>query len=107
MIAGIILITIFVILAVMIFRAREHTMLLEEVIPDGRIISHEDGVIAYRGTVYICGTHDLSRRKKLLRAIPPEAIDSLCVVDLRFNSQIIIKKGPVDERAWTGPDKLD
>ena len=107
MIAGIIIIIIFIILGIVIFRARERVTLLEEVIPDGRIISQEDGVIAYRGIFYVCGTHDLSRRKRLIMAISQEVLDSPCIVDMRFNSQIIIKKGPVNEQIWTGPDRID
>jgi len=101
------LITIFIILVVIVTRSRERVMLLEEVLSDGRVISHEDGLIEWRGVYYLFGTHDLHRRWELLQAIPSEAIDSPCVVDMRFNSQIIIKKGPVNERLWSGPDKLD
>ena len=98
---------IFVILAVIVTRPRDKVITLEKVIVGGRVISHEDGVVEYQGVYYIMGTHDLYKRRDLLQVITPEAIDSPCIVDMRFNSQIIIKKGPVSDELWVGPDNFE
>jgi hypothetical protein len=106
-IAVAILITIFVILVIIVTHRKERIMVLEEVIPEGRIVSHEDGVVEYRSVYFILGNHDLYKRKKLLERISYNEMQGPCIVDLRFNSQIIIKKGPVDDRIWLGPGKLE
>lgn len=103
MIGGAIIVTISVILVIIVLRAKERIMALEDVLPDGRIVSHEEGVIEYRGVYYILGTHDLKKRYRMLRTLSDSALHSPCIVDMRFDSQIIIKKGPVDDRMWTGP----
>ncbi|MBN2620032.1 hypothetical protein JXB22_02995 [candidate division WOR-3 bacterium] len=82
-------------------------MALEDVIPEGRVVSHEDGVVEYRSVYFILGNHDLYKRKKLLERISYDVIQGPCIVDMRFNSQIIIKKGPVDDRMWPGSGKLE
>jgi hypothetical protein len=105
-IAVAILITIFVILGVIMLRAKEHIMVLEELIPEGRIISHEEGIVEYQGVYYVFGTHDLHSRNKLLKSLPEDVIQNPCIVDMRFDSQVIIRKGPVNDRRWLGPEEL-
>jgi hypothetical protein len=106
-IAGAIVVIIGVILIVIVTRPKDRVIMLEEVIEGGRVISHEDGVIEHHGVYYTLGTHDLYKRRDLLQALMPEVIDSPCIVDMRFNSQIIIKKGPVNEAVWYGPDNFE
>jgi hypothetical protein len=106
-IAGVILIIIFLILVISVTRAKKRTIALEDVIPQGRVVTHEDGIVEYQGVYYILGSHDFDRRRRLLGKLPQDAIQSPCIVDMRFNSQIIIKKGPFDDRTWSGPGMLE
>lgn len=102
-----ILTTISIIFVVIVTRPKERCMALEDVIPEGRIVSQEDGIIEYRSVYYILGNHDLYKRRKLLEKISYNETQGPCIVDMRFNSQIIIRKGPVGDHMWLGPGKLE
>ncbi len=80
------------ILAIMLLRKKEHYLLLSEVIPGGKIISREEGIIVYKGARYILGTNDLMRKKHLLESLGLLNIEDSLIIDLRFSRQIIIKK---------------
>lgn len=82
------------ILALRLFKNREIYISLNEVIPQSRIISHEEGIIEYKEVQYILGTNNLKKRKYLIESLNLLDLESSCIVDLRFNTQIIIRKGP-------------
>lgn len=83
-----------IISVVWLLRHREKYITLEEVIPGAHILSQEEGIIEYNGVQFILGTHDLKTRKYLIRSLNLDALKGPCVVDLRFNTQVIIKGGP-------------
>ncbi len=83
-----------VISVVWLLRHREKYITLEEVIPGAQIVSQEEGIIELNGVRFILGTHDLGTRKHLIKSLNLDALEGPCVVDLRFNTQVIIKGGP-------------
>ncbi len=95
-----------VIAIVWLLRQNEKYITLEEVIPGARIVSQEEGIVEYNGVQFILGTHDLKKRKRLIESLKLIALDSLCVVDLRFNTQIIIKRGPSFYPHKPGPEDM-
>lgn len=104
MIAFAILVVVGVILTLRLFMNRESYITLEEVIPGARIISHEDGTIEYGELQFLLGTHNLKQRKHLIELIDLLQIEGPCIVDLRFDTQIVIRKRPVlKEQNGSGP----
>ncbi len=85
----VIVITVFVFTIV---RKREHYISLEEVIPEGEIVSQEEGVVDYRGARYLLGTSDLKMKKQLLDKLDLLEIERSVMVDMRYTGQIIIKE---------------
>lgn len=74
-------------------KKREAHLLLDEVIPGGRIVSQEEGIIEYQDVRYIVGTHDLMRRKNLIERLKLLDLEGPATVDVRFDTQVIIKQG--------------
>ena len=106
MIAGVILIVTIVILVILMTRKRETYIVLGEVIPHARVVSHEDGIIEYDDIYFILGTHDLYMRKYRVEKLLSEGLVGPCIVDLKFDTQVIIKKGPVPNVSGPGPVEL-
>ncbi|OPX17775.1 hypothetical protein BXT86_04735 [candidate division WOR-3 bacterium 4484_100] len=92
MITFLLCITVLIILAIGLLKKKEHYLLLSEVIPGGKIISLEEGIVSYKGVQYIFGTNDLKRKKYLLESLGLLNIEDSLIIDLRFSRQIIIKK---------------
>jgi hypothetical protein len=81
--------------------------LLSEVIPNGRILSQEEGIVEYKGVQYILGTRNLKQKKRLLESLNLLNLSDSLIVDLRFNKQIIIKtykKRPGLRKLEPGPE---
>ena len=95
-----------IISVVWLLRQKEKYITLEEVIPGARTLSQEEGIIEYNGVQFILGTHDLRKRKHLIESLNLIDLDSSCVVDLRFNTQIIIKGGPSLNPYKPGPEDM-
>lgn len=95
-----------IIFVVRFLKARETYITLEEVIPQARIVSHEDGIIEYKGVEYILGTNKLKRRKDLIESLNLLNLEDSYMVDLRFRSQVIIKKGPTFNKNKQGPENM-
>ena len=91
MIALFILLVLGIFLIVQSLNHREKHISLSEVIPQGTILSSEDGIIEHRGVCYIMGTDDLPRKKHLLESLNLLDLEDSVIVDLRFRSQIVIK----------------
>jgi hypothetical protein len=77
-------------------------MTLEEVVPKGKILSREEGVIEYNEVYYILGTHDLKERKHRLEILNLLDLEAGYTVDLRFDSQVILRR---DQVRVTDPQK--
>jgi hypothetical protein len=88
-----IIVVISLIFIVMILKKRETYVLLDEVIPDGRIVSHEEGIVEYQNVRYIMGTHDLLRKKDLIERLKLLDLEGPATVDVRFDTQVIIRQG--------------
>lgn len=88
-----IIVVVGLIFIVTLLKKREAYVLLDEVIPEGRIVSQEDGIIEYQGIRYILGTHDLMRRKNLIERLRLLDLEGPATVDVRFDTQVIIKQG--------------
>jgi hypothetical protein len=86
-------------------RKKESYYALEEIIPEGRIISQEEGVIEYKGAQFILGTHDLKQRKGLIEKLKLLDLEGPCVIDMRFDTQVIIRKGS-DLKQRSDPDRV-
>lgn len=95
-----------VILFIRLFKNREVYISLAEVIPEARIISQEEGIIEYKGVQYILGVNNLKKRKHLIESLKLLDIENPCIVDLRFNTQVIIKKGSGFEKHKQGPKSV-
>ncbi len=65
--------------------------MLEEVIPEGNVVSRVDGIVEYKGVQYILGTNDLKMKKYLLEKLNLLDIEEVVVVDMRFRGQIILR----------------
>jgi hypothetical protein len=70
-------------------------MTLEEVIPKGKILSREEGVVEYNDVYYIMGTRDLKERKYRLEILNLLDLEAGYTVDLRFDSQVILKRDQI------------
>jgi hypothetical protein len=70
-------------------------MTLEEVIPKGKILSQEEGIVEYNDVYYIMGTHDLKERKHRLEMLNLIDLEAGYTVDLRFDSQVILKRDQI------------
>ena len=70
-------------------------MTLEEVIPEGKILSREEGVVEYNDVYYVMGTHDLKERKNRLEILNLLDLEAGYTVDLRFDSQVILRRDQV------------
>jgi len=90
MVLAIIAIVAFV-LILGLFRLNEQCISLAEVIPEGKIISSEEGVIEYKGVQYILGTDNLKKKKFLIESLNLLSLRDSFTVNLRFNRQIIVK----------------
>ena len=88
---------------------KKHYILLSEVIPQGRIISQEEGIIEYKGVQYILGSNDLKEKKHLIESLNLLDLEDSFVIDLRFNKQVIIKtikSRPRFKKLESGPENL-
>ncbi|MDH4211836.1 MAG: hypothetical protein OEV79_10370 [candidate division WOR-3 bacterium] len=85
------LIIVFAILAFVLLRKREQYVMLEEVIPEGEVVSTVDGIVKYKGVQYILGTSDLRMKKHLLEKLNLLEIEETWVVDMRYRGQIILR----------------
>ena len=94
MIAGAIIVVIMIIIAVQLMKTKETYITLEQVIPQARILSQEEGIVEYKGIEYILGTHGLVKKKRLIEALDLLNIPGPCIVDLRFKTQVVIKQEP-------------
>jgi len=65
--------------------------MLEEVIPEGEVVSTVDGIVKYKGVQYILGTSDLRMKKHLLEKLNLLEIEETWVVDMRYRGQIILR----------------
>jgi hypothetical protein len=65
--------------------------MLEEVIPEGEVVSAVDGVVKYKGAQYILGTTDLETKKHLLEKLKLLEIEETLVIDMRYRGQIILR----------------
>ncbi len=95
-----------VVFSFILIKRKEQHITLNEVIPDARILSHEEGIIEYKGVQYILGTNNLKKRKRLIESLKLLDFESPCVVDLRFNTQIIIKRGSPAIQSRFGPGNM-
>ena len=94
MIAGAIVVVILIIITVQLAKAKETYITLEEVIPQARILSHEEGIVEDRGVEYILGVTSLVEKKRLIESLDLLNIPGPCVVNLRFKKQVIIIQEP-------------
>lgn len=94
MIASAIVIVIMVIVVVQMAKTRETYIGLEQVIPQARIISQEEGIVEYKGIEFMLGVHDLKKRKHLIESLNLLELQCPCVVDLRFKTQVVIRQEP-------------
>lgn len=83
-----------VIVFVQLFKTRETYITLEQVIPQARIISQEEGIVEYKGIEFMLGVHDLKKRKHLIKSLNLLGLQGPCVVDLRFKTQVVIRQEP-------------
>lgn len=83
-----------VIVVVQIAKTRETYITLEQVIPQSRIISQEEGIVEYKGIEFMLGVHDLKKRKHLIESLNLLELQGPCVVDLRFKTQVVIRQEP-------------
>ncbi len=65
--------------------------MLEEVIPEGNVVSRVDGIVEYKGVQYILGTNDLKMKKYLLEKLNLLDVEEVVVIDMRFRGQIILR----------------
>jgi len=93
-IAGAIVVVIMIIVIVQLMKTRETFLTLEEVIPQARILSHDEGIVEYRGVEYILGVHNLKDKKRLIESLDLLNVPGPCVVDLSFRTQVVIKQEP-------------
>lgn len=70
---------------------KDYYILLSEVIPKGKTISEDEGIIEYKGVEYILGTHDLIRKRELIKSLKLLNLGDSVIVDMRFDKQIIIR----------------
>ncbi len=70
-------------------------MTLDEVIPKGKILSQEEGIVEYNNVYYILGTHDLKERKHRLEMLNLIDLEAGYTVDLRFDSQVILRRDQI------------
>jgi len=66
-------------------------MMLEEVIPEGKLVSTVDGIIEYKGVHYILGTTDIGKKKHLLSKLNLLEVEEIGVIDMRYRGQIILR----------------
>jgi len=101
-IASAIVIVIMVIVVVQLTKTRETYITLEQVIPQARIISQEEGIVEYKGIEFMLGVHDLKKRKHLIESLNLLELQGPCVVDLRFKTQVVIRQEPGSHIKKTG-----
>ena len=75
----------------MLLRKREQYVMLEEIIPEGEVVSAVDGIIEYKGVQYILGTTDLRKKKHLLDKLNLLEVEEIGVIDMRYRGQIILR----------------
>ena len=75
----------------MLLRKREQYVMLEEVVPEGEVVSAVDGIIEYKGVQYILGTTDLRKKKHLLDKLNLLEVEEIGVIDMRYRGQIILR----------------
>lgn len=83
-----------IVVAVFVFalmQKHEHYILLEEVIPEGEVVSAEEGIVEYKGAQYMLGTNDLRIKKHLLEKLNLIDVRESVIVDMRYTGQIIIR----------------
>jgi hypothetical protein len=101
-IASAIVVIIMIIVIVQLTKGKETCIVLEEVIPQARILSQEEGIVEYKGIEYHLGVHDLKKKKQLIESLDLLNIPGPCIVDLRFKTQVVIKQEPVLKKAGSG-----
>jgi len=89
-----IVVVIMIIVIVQLVKTRETYITLEEVIPQARILSQDEGIVEYKGIEYMLGVHNLEKKKRLIESLDLLNIQGPCVVDLRFKTQVVIKQEP-------------
>lgn len=83
-----------VIVVVQLAKTRETYITLEQVIPQARIISQEEGIVEYKGIEFILGVHDLRKRKYFIESLNLLELQGPYIVDLRFKTQVVIRQEP-------------
>ncbi len=83
-----------VIVVVQLAKTRETYITLEQVIPQARIISQEEGIVEYKGIEFILGVHDLRKKKHFIESLNLLKLQGPCIVDLRFKTQVVIRQEP-------------
>jgi hypothetical protein len=89
----VLLILVATVVVIALTRGREKYITLDEVISGSRVVSLDEGIVEYNGSYFLLGTHDLKRRKYLIELLDLLKLENPSVVDLRFDTQIIIKEG--------------
>jgi len=74
-----------------LLQKHEHYIMLEEVIPEGEVVSEEEGIVEYMGAQYMLGTNDLKMKKHLLEKLNLLEMGESVIVDMRYTGQIIIR----------------
>lgn len=83
-----------VIVVVQLAKTRETYITLEQVIPQARIISQEEGIVEYKSIEFILGVHDLRKRKYFIESLNLLELQGPCIVDLSFKTQVVIRQEP-------------
>ncbi|MCK4940801.1 hypothetical protein KAS45_01800 [candidate division WOR-3 bacterium] len=91
MIVVLLLIIVGVVFMFGLLRERDEYVVLDEVIPEGEVVSREDGIVEYKGVRYVLGTNDLKKKKHLLQKLNLLGIEETLVIDLSYSGQIILK----------------
>lgn len=67
-------------------------LLLDEVVPQAKIISETEGIIELEGTTIYLGRNGLLRKQFLIDSLDLLALGDSVEIDLRFAGQIIIRR---------------
>jgi hypothetical protein len=90
-IVGVLLVMVVVIFSLGLFKKQSKNMFLDEVIPEGEVISREEGIVLYKGVQYVLGTNDLQTKRRLLEKLNLLEVNDNFVVDLSYHGQIILR----------------
>ena len=92
MIALLLLVIVITVFLFGLLRRRAVYITLEEVIPQGTVVSEQEGIVEYKGVQYILGTSDLRAKRNLLNKLNLLEIEDTLIVDLSYHGQIIIRE---------------